>query len=87
MKIICGDEQIGTAAQTTSCSWTCPRTTLQLDLGQCQRRWSLETHFPIDTVATVSQPQSVPTLSDGLQMDFEDNISAIRGSNEAGTVN
>jgi hypothetical protein len=86
MKMLCGGEQIVTEAQTASSSWTCPRTTPQLDITQCQRRLSLEAHFPIDTVTKTSQPQSVPTFSDGLQMDFEDNVSAMRGSNEARTV-
>jgi hypothetical protein len=84
--MLCGGEQIGSEAQTASSSWTCPRTKPQLDVAQCQRRLSLEAHLPIDPVAKTSQPQSVPTFSDGLQMDFEDNISAMRGSNEARTV-
>jgi hypothetical protein len=86
MKMLYGGEQIGTEAQTASSSWTCPRATPQLDITQCQRRLSLEAHFPIDPVAKTSQPQSVPTFPDGLQMDFENKISAMRGSNEARTV-
>lgn len=86
MKLLCGGEQIGTEAHTASNSWTCP-TTPQLDLHQCQRRLSLETHFTIDPVAKTLQPQSLPTFSDDLKMDFEDHMSAVRGSNEARTLN
>jgi hypothetical protein len=87
MKLLCEGEQIGTEAQRASNSWTCPRTAPQVEIPASQRRLSLETYFPIDSIAKGLAPQSTPRLSDVVQMDFEDSIPAILGSKEARTVN
>ena len=83
MQLFGGSEQIGTEAMRACNSWTCPPTKPQIGIPPCQRRLSLETHFPINFLAKSLQPQPQSPLSDEVPMEFEDNIAGMCESSEA----
>jgi hypothetical protein len=66
-------------------SWTHPRTRQERETSQCQRHRSLDTFFPLDSSANCapSRPLSALLPPDDMQMDAENMIAAVAGSNEA----